>query len=180
MKCYTTGHPKPKVEWLVNGTVVNKLKHFYALDNVLFITGQWSGYLTCRAHNSNVTELAAESNALLVVTPAGKVILAEISPRFVELDAHESVKLKCAMLSSYDLINSKIEWFGPDGELIKDSEARDELELEASKVPAKGGEYACQVTDTVWNVKSNVAKTIVKLKPVVKRPIDVRRALFID
>lgn len=166
IKCFTTGQPKPKVEWIFDNKPVSASKHFYALENILFVNSsiKQNGYLTCRASTpSHITE---STSILVTGGDIKKMILAEIIPNKVELSLGDHVTLKCSLVSTYDLVDPIITWYDMDGNVIKNKKTN-ELKVDTNEIERMGN-YSCQATGKIWKIKSNMAMAEIRLKPIEK------------
>jgi hypothetical protein len=168
----TTGHPKPKVEWLLNNVSVKRFPlQFHSSENVLHILDSSepkSGFLTCRATGA-ADQPVAESTSLLALDETQRLALVELSPKHEVVLGHD-LKLKCDLTLSYaQSKRAKINWF-KGGQQIA-GVVVDEFTLNAAKT-TDAGLYSCEFVDTANNVTSNRAHTnvtVVKstLKPMV-------------
>lgn len=167
VSCYTSGHPKPKVEWFFKDELISSTEDFYSLDNVLFVTGtsKTSGVLLCRAQNSfNNTVSTAESLALLA-TGDSRVLMAEVKASKNEVGKGETIELNCELTTSYDLAAPKFKWFDRNGEMIPDNhESKLNVEFNMLNEASSSTEFSCKAEDQELSIESNKAKIDIKRK----------------
>lgn len=172
INCYTSGHPKPTVEWFLDQKKIESEEDFYTYDTMLFVTGteKTNGVLTCRAENSyNDTDFTAESLAVLVTGDERKVMMAEIVTDKSDVGKGEEAELTCKLTTSYNLENPDFVWFGANGKAIA-GQTSEKLTIDFGMLDEtkKASEFACRASDTYANVQTNKARINItrKLKKI--------------